>query len=64
MRGEQQISQRGKVNQSGSLSLRRHYPEQVIRVFLSFDLIQSTPGESLAGSLASSFLTVNLQIPG
>ena len=28
-------------------------------MFLSFDLTQSTPGESLAGSLASSFLTVN-----
>lgn len=32
---------------SGSLSLRRHYPEQVIRVSLSFDLKnQSTPGET------------------
>jgi hypothetical protein len=62
MRGEQQISQHENVDQSGSLSLRRHYPEQVIRVFLSFDLTQSTPGESLAGSLASSFLTVNEKI--
>ncbi len=28
----------------GSLSLRRHYPVQVIRVFLSFAK-QSTPGD-------------------
>lgn len=47
---------------SGSLSLRRHYPEQVIRVSLSFDLKIKAPLVKQAMSLYSRFLSVNCRL--